>query len=78
MPGYFISDPGDLIRSMACSADENCIDFENLHIRKDYYQAITEGYFSVMEKSFTTTAEKKYFSLFWIAHHLYAGSAFYY
>ena len=60
MPGYFISDPGDLIRSMACSADENCIDFKNLHIRKDYYQAITEGYFSVMEKSFTT-AEKKYF-----------------
>lgn len=60
MPGYFFSDPGDLIRSMACSADENSIDFKNLHIRKEYYQAITDGYYAVMEKSFTT-AEKKHF-----------------
>jgi hypothetical protein len=60
MPGYFFSDPGDLIRSMACSADENSVLFEKLSIRKAYYEAITEGYLSVMGK-WLTEAEKKHF-----------------
>jgi hypothetical protein len=60
MPGYFFSDPGDMIRSMACSADENSKAFEKLSVRKSYYEAITEGYLSVMSKWFTN-AEKKYF-----------------
>lgn len=60
MPGYFFSDPGDMIRSMACSVDENSKDFANLSIRKDYYHAITDGYLSVMNK-YLTSSEKKYF-----------------
>ncbi len=59
MPGYFFSDLGDMIRSMACSLDENSTDFENITIRKDFYSAIIEGYLSVMEKQFTAS-EKKY------------------
>lgn len=60
MPGYFFSDPGDLIRSMACSIDENNTRFEKISIRKDYYEAITEGYISVM-KNIYTDAEKEMF-----------------
>lgn len=59
MPGYFFSDLGDMIRSMACSLDENSTDFENISIRKDFYTAIVEGYLSVMEKQLTAS-EKKY------------------
>jgi len=59
MPGYFFSDLGDMIRSMACSLDESSVDFENISIRKDFYQAITEGYLSVMNNQFTP-AEKSH------------------
>ena len=59
MPGYFFSDLGDMIRSMACSQDENSVDFENIRVRKSFYDAILEGYLSVMEKQLTT-AEKKH------------------
>jgi len=59
MPGYFFSDIGDMIRSMACNHDENSIEFDKLSIRKSYYEAIIQGYLSVMKKYFTD-AEKKY------------------
>lgn len=58
MSGYFFSDLGDMIRSMACSQDESSIDFENITIRKDFYDAIVDGYLSVMNK-YLTEAEKK-------------------
>lgn len=53
MPGRFYSDLGDMIRTMACSADENDTQFDALHIRKDYYQAILKGYSEEMGNSFT-------------------------
>lgn len=58
MPGYFFSDLGDMVRSMACSLDESSIDFEKITIRKDFYNAIIEGYLSVMEKKFTISENK--------------------
>ncbi|HLF45350.1 MAG TPA: phosphotransferase [Chitinophagaceae bacterium] len=58
MPGYFFSDSGDMIRSMACSVDESSTDFKNIAVRKDFYLAITEGYLSAMKEQFTA-AEKK-------------------
>lgn len=58
MPGYYFSDIGDMIRSMACSLDENSTDFENLHIRSDYYKAIMEGYLEI-KNHFLTKEEKK-------------------
>jgi hypothetical protein len=60
MPGYFFSDAGDMIRSMACSRDETSTEFDKLNIRKSYYDAIVNGYLAVMKKYFTE-AEKKYF-----------------
>lgn len=59
MPGYFFSDLGDMIRSMACSADECSTNFEKIKIRKNYYDAIMEGYLSVMQKQLMAI-EKKY------------------
>jgi thiamine kinase-like enzyme len=58
MPGYFFSDLGDMIRSMACSHDENSTDFENITIRIDFYSAIIEGYLLVMEKQLTASENK--------------------
>lgn len=59
MPGYYFSDMGDMIRSMACTHDENSIDFNNINIRSDFYNAILDGYLEVMKNSLTE-AEKKY------------------
>ena len=59
MPGYYFSDLGDLIRSLACNLDENSIDFENIQIRKEFYEGIVDGYSQIMNPHFTK-AEKKY------------------
>ena len=59
MPGYFYSDLGDMIRTMAACRDENSIALEEQCIRKDFYEAIVSGYMSVME-SHLSDAEKKY------------------
>lgn len=59
MPGYFFSDLGDMIRSMTGSAGESDRETENLHIRKDYYEAILDGYLEEMKETLTTS-EKKY------------------
>lgn len=44
MPGYFISDLGDMIRTMCCEVGENETNFDNIVFRKDYYEAIISGY----------------------------------
>jgi thiamine kinase-like enzyme len=59
MPGYFFSDLGDMIRSMAASHNEDYTQFRDLYIRKAYYNAIIEGYLQGLGKQLTH-AEKKY------------------
>lgn len=59
MPGYFFSDIGDMIRSMAGSTDEAVNDPSMISIRKDYYDAILEGYLDVLAPVLTDS-EKKY------------------
>jgi thiamine kinase-like enzyme len=59
MPGYFFSDLGDMVRSMACCKNEDSTDLTDFCIRGDIYKAIVEGYLSIMEKHMTD-AEKKY------------------
>jgi Ser/Thr protein kinase RdoA (MazF antagonist) len=53
MPGYYFSDIGDLIRSMAGTVDENSTQWEAIDIRKDFYEAIIEGYLEGMGNAFT-------------------------
>lgn len=57
MPGYFFSDLGDMIRSMAGSNDENSS--TSPEIRKDMYESIVEGYSSVLG-GMLTFSERKY------------------
>lgn len=59
MPGYFFSDLGDMIRSMVANQDEMDLEFDKLSIRKEFYEAILDGYLSVLENQLTG-AEKKY------------------
>lgn len=60
MPGYFISDVGDMMRTYLSPVSEEEKDFNNIVIRKDYYKAIVEGYISEMKDELTET-EKEYF-----------------
>ena len=44
MPGYFISDLGDMIRTMVCEAGENESNLNKIIFRNEYYAAIISGY----------------------------------
>ena len=44
MPGKYFSDIGDMIRTMACTVDENSRDWEYIDIRPEFYDAIVQGY----------------------------------
>src|SRR5207249_994138 len=59
MPGYFFSDLGDMVRTMVCPVDEASVDFKKIKIRKSFYDALVNGYLSIMKKHFTAS-EKKY------------------
>ncbi len=65
MPGYFISDVGDMMRTYLSPVGEEEADFTKIEIRTDMYAAIVNGYISEM-KDALTKVEKKYF--------YYAGS----
>jgi Ser/Thr protein kinase RdoA (MazF antagonist) len=64
MPGYFISDFGDMMRTYLSPASEEETDFSKVRVRKDFYRAIVRGYLSEMEDELSA-AEK--------AHLIYAG-----
>ena len=48
MPGYFISDVGDMMRTYLSPASEEEKDFDKIEVREDYFKAIAEGYLSEM------------------------------
>jgi thiamine kinase-like enzyme len=48
MPGYFISDLGDMMRTYLSPANEEEQDFSKLDIREDFYLAIIQGYLKDM------------------------------
>jgi len=60
MPGYFISDVGDMMRTYLSPVSEDERDFSKIEIRDDFYKAIVQGYYSEM-KNVLTEMEKKYF-----------------
>jgi len=60
MPGYFISDVGDMLRTYLSPANEEEKDFSKIEIRDDYYSAIWKGYMSEM-KNELNPAEKNHF-----------------
>lgn len=60
MPGYFISDLGDMFRTYLCPVNEEAIDTNLIVIRDDYYKAIVSGYYEEMGRVLSE-AEKNYF-----------------
>ena len=58
MPGKFFSDLGDMIRSMACTVDENSRDWGKINIRPAFYKAILGGYLEGMGDFFTEEEKK--------------------
>jgi hypothetical protein len=44
MPGYFISDLGDMFRTYLCAVSEEETDFSVISVRPDIYKAIVKGY----------------------------------
>lgn len=51
MPGYYISDIGDMMRTYLSSADENETDFNKISIRENYFTAIAKGYLEEMNSA---------------------------
>lgn len=60
MPGYFISDVGDMMRTYLCPVSEEEKDTHKIGIRYEYYEAIREGYMSQMH-SLLTPFEREHF-----------------
>lgn len=60
MPGYFISDAGDMIRTYVCPVSEEENDLSKISIREDYFEALTKGYLGELG-TVLTEEEKKHF-----------------
>ena len=60
MPGYFISDVGDMLRTYLCPVSEEEKDFSKIEVRDDFYKAIINGYKEEM-KNELTEKETNYF-----------------
>ena len=55
MPGYFISDLGDMMRTYLSAANEEETDFEKVAVRPEFVKAIYDGYLSEMGDVLTAT-----------------------
>jgi Ser/Thr protein kinase RdoA (MazF antagonist) len=60
MPGYFISDAGDMMRTYLCPVSEEEQDFEQVVVRKDFYEAVKQGYLDEMGDTLSAF-EKEHF-----------------
>lgn len=58
MPGYFISDVGDMMRTYISPVNEEESDVEKVIVRKNFIQAIIEGYSSAMGDKLTEMEKK--------------------
>jgi Ser/Thr protein kinase RdoA (MazF antagonist) len=64
MPGYFISDVGDMMRTYISPANEEEKDFSKISMRREYFTAIAQGYLTEMIEELSTTE---------INHFVFAG-----
>jgi hypothetical protein len=60
MPGYFISDVGDMLRTYISPAGEEESDFDKIEIREEYFNEIVAGYLGELESGLSKE-EIKYF-----------------
>jgi Ser/Thr protein kinase RdoA (MazF antagonist) len=64
MPGYFISDVGDMMRTYLSQVNEEEKDFSKIDVREDYFKAIWDGYMGEMHDELTADET---------SHFIYAG-----
>lgn len=60
MPGYYISDVGDMMRTYLSPANEEEKDFDKVFVRKEIFNAIYKGYMGELGKDLNET-EKQFF-----------------
>ena len=53
MPGYFISDVGDMMRTYLSPASEEVKEFDRIEVRADFFRAIVHGYLKAMRQELT-------------------------
>ena len=61
MPGYFLSDVGDMIRTYITPVSEEESDFSKIVIQQDFLQAIKKGYYYYMEDELTEFEKQHFF-----------------
>jgi Ser/Thr protein kinase RdoA (MazF antagonist) len=61
MPGYFISDVGDMMRTYLPTVGEEESDLTKIDVREDVYRAIVDGYLSEMEAVLSPEESKHFF-----------------
>jgi Ser/Thr protein kinase RdoA (MazF antagonist) len=61
MPGYFISDVGDMCRTYLCPVNEACLDLNQIKVIPERWTAILNGYSEAMGE-FLTNFEKDHFT----------------
>jgi Ser/Thr protein kinase RdoA (MazF antagonist) len=61
MPGYFISDVGDMMRTYLSPVSEEESDFSKIGVRDEFYKAIVQGYYSEMKEELTETEKQCFF-----------------
>lgn len=75
MPGYFISNVGDMMRTYLSPANEEESDFSKIEIREKYFKSLWEGYMGQM-KDELAEEEKRHFIWAGQIHDLHAGHSF--
>ncbi|GAC1387660.1 MAG: phosphotransferase [Ginsengibacter sp.] len=61
MPGYFISDFGDMMRTYLSPISEEDRDYSKIFIRKEIYEAVKEGYLEMMGDELTIIEKEHLF-----------------
>jgi len=61
MPGYFISDVGDMMRTYLSPVSEEESDVEKISVREAVYQAVVEGYCAEMKDELTGEEKQGFF-----------------
>jgi Ser/Thr protein kinase RdoA (MazF antagonist) len=61
MPGYFISDVGDMMRTYLSPVSEEEKNVDKIEIRDDFYKAIMQGYGNQMKDELTAAEKQSFF-----------------
>lgn len=61
MPGYFISDVGDMMRTYLSPVSEEEADYSKIEVREVFYHAVVNGYYEEMKEALTREEKSCFF-----------------